>query len=222
MEGHPENIISYYSSTFTVNPQPRRRSLRSIASCCFSVILQVHLTSFASKINLFIFLRLSTASGSRKYLQFLSSLENRPTFPLIKEIQMHWGKHFNLIWPSALCKFTHSFHIFLGKSFFISKFQLKSYTWHPLLWTFRLQFTKSGFYPQKCSATKVIAGKLNKGNFFNALNIIITSQHDISLSVIEIISCSLWILNAVFYWLYLSVSFFNLSGNAWSWEWTNA
>ena len=101
MEGHPENIISYYSSTFTVNPQPRRRSLRSIASCCFSVILQVHLTSFASKINLFIFLRLSTALGSRKYLQFLSSLENRPTFPLIKEIQMHWGKHFNLIWPSV-------------------------------------------------------------------------------------------------------------------------
>ena len=83
-------------------------------------------------------------------------------------------------------------------------------------------FTKSGFYPKKCSATKVIGGKLNKGNFFNALNIIITSQHGISLSVTEIISCSLWILNGIFYWLYLSVSFFNLSGNAWSWEWTNA
>ena len=52
-------------------------------------------------------------------------------------------------------------------------------------------FTKSGFYPKKCSATKVIGGKLNKGNFFNALNIIITSQHGISLSVIEIISCLL-------------------------------
>ena len=154
MEGHPENIISYYSSTFTVNPQPRRRSLRSIASCCFSVILQVHLTSFASKINLFIFLRLSTASGSRKYLQFLSSLGNRPTFPLIKEIQMHWGN----LTVSNLCKVIHSFHIFLGKSFFISKFQLKSYTWHPLLWTFRLQvrrysqnqdFTPKNVRPQR-------------------------------------------------------------------------
>ena len=154
MEGHPENIISYYSSTFTVDPQPRRRSLRSIASCCFSVMLQVHLTSFASKINLFIFLRLSAALGSRKYLQFLSSLENRPTFPLIKEIQMHWGN----LTVSNLCKVIHSFHIFLGKSFFISKFQLKSYTWHPLLWTFRLQvrrysqnqdFTPKNVRPQR-------------------------------------------------------------------------
>ena len=33
-------------------------------------------------------------------------------------------------------------------------------------------FTKSGFYPKKCSATKVIGGKLNKGNFFNALNMV--------------------------------------------------
>ena len=36
MEGYPEkNIISYYSSTFTINPQPRRRSLRSVASGFF-------------------------------------------------------------------------------------------------------------------------------------------------------------------------------------------
>ena len=165
MEGHPENIISYYSSTFTVNPQPRRRSLRSIASCCFSVMLQVHLTSFASKINLFIFLRLSTASGSRKYLQFLSSLGNRPTFPLIKEIQMHWGN----LTVSNLCKVIHSFHIFLGKSFFISKFQLKSYTWHPLLWTFRLQvrrYSQNQDFTLKMFGHKGDRRKTKQGKFF--------------------------------------------------------
>ena len=32
-KGIRKNIISYYSSTFTVNPQSRRRSLRSVASC---------------------------------------------------------------------------------------------------------------------------------------------------------------------------------------------
>ena len=32
-KGIGKNIISYYSSTFTINPQPRRRRLRSIASC---------------------------------------------------------------------------------------------------------------------------------------------------------------------------------------------
>ena len=29
MEGYLENIICYYSSAFTINPQPRRRSVRS-------------------------------------------------------------------------------------------------------------------------------------------------------------------------------------------------
>ena len=37
MEGYPEKylFLRYYSSTFAINPQPRRRSLRSIASCFF-------------------------------------------------------------------------------------------------------------------------------------------------------------------------------------------
>ena len=84
---------------------------------------------------------------------------------------------------------------FLGEVIFYFKFPAKklymtSFVVNILTASSTL-FTKSGFYPKKCSATKVIGGKLNKGNFFNALNIIITSQHDISLSVIEIISCSL-------------------------------
>ena len=29
MEEYPKKIISYYSSAFTINPQPRRRSVRS-------------------------------------------------------------------------------------------------------------------------------------------------------------------------------------------------
>ena len=29
MEGYMENIISYYSSAFTINPQPQRQSVRS-------------------------------------------------------------------------------------------------------------------------------------------------------------------------------------------------
>ena len=35
MEGYPESIISYYSSEFTINPQPRRRSVST-----HSVLLQ--------------------------------------------------------------------------------------------------------------------------------------------------------------------------------------
>ena len=33
IEGIRKNITSYYSSTFTINAQPRCRSLRSVASC---------------------------------------------------------------------------------------------------------------------------------------------------------------------------------------------
>ena len=32
-KGFRKNVISYYSSTFTINPQPRRLRLRSTASC---------------------------------------------------------------------------------------------------------------------------------------------------------------------------------------------
>ena len=126
----------------------------------------------AKQITIYLFLFMNYIGQSQ--ISPISFWSGKSSNISLKEIKLHWSKHFYRSWPSVeynLVKVTHFFHIFLEK--FI---KLKSYTWHFFffvnIWTASSKLvTKSGFYVKNCSVTNVTGGKLNKEYFLNALKV---------------------------------------------------